>query len=423
MKKEFVMKVCFVVMGFGKKVEYETGRVLDLDATYEAIIEPAVASNGLRCIRADEITQSGIIDVKMYEMLLRADLVIADISTGNVNAVYELGVRHALRPNSTIIMTEDQGKLYFDLNHISTFQYQHFGDDILAREARRAVKDLGALIGSVMAAQAVDSPVYTYLPKLLSPRMSDEEYEELLGEAEEAHQRFSRHMREGEKLMRQSKHELACQEFAAAHAMRPGEPNVVQKLALNTYKSKQPTELEALQAGLQLIGLLQPEESNDPETVGIAGAISKRLWLLEGNRDSLDASIQFYRRGFEVKRDYYNGQNLAQCFEFRAQVQSERSEKVFDFMCAQKIREILLKSLHRVLDSEDFFERPDKRWIYATLANCHFACEQPEQAEPFEHKFLGAAEAQWEIETYMTGKDELFRIRADRLSTLSQAQA
>ena len=142
------MKVCFVVMGFGKKTEYETGRTLDLNATYETIIEPAVTAQGLRCIRADEITQSGFIDVKMYEMLLRADLVIADISTGNVNAVYELGVRHALRPNSTIIMNEDQGKLYFDLNHVSTFRYQHFGDDILAREAKRAVKDLGELTES-----------------------------------------------------------------------------------------------------------------------------------------------------------------------------------------------------------------------------------------------------------------------------------
>ncbi|HEB06498.1 MAG TPA: hypothetical protein ENI10_18195, partial [Halomonas sp.] len=170
------MKVCFVVMGFGKKTEYETGRTLDLNATYETIIEPAVTAQGLRCIRADEITQSGFIDVKMYEMLLRADLVIADISTGNVNAVYELGVRHALRPNSTIIMNEDRGKLYFDLNHINTFSYQHFGDDILAREAKRAVKELGELIGAVMAAQAVDSPVYTFLPKLISPRMSDEEY-------------------------------------------------------------------------------------------------------------------------------------------------------------------------------------------------------------------------------------------------------
>jgi len=58
------VKVCFVVMGFGKKTEYETGRTLDLNATYETIIEPAVTAQGLRCIRADEITQSGFIDVK-----------------------------------------------------------------------------------------------------------------------------------------------------------------------------------------------------------------------------------------------------------------------------------------------------------------------------------------------------------------------
>lgn len=416
------MKVCFVVMGFGKKTEYETGRTLDLNATYETIIEPAVTAQGLRCIRADEITQSGFIDVKMYEMLLRADLVIADISTGNVNAVYELGVRHALRPNSTIIMNEDQGKLYFDLNHVSTFRYQHFGDDILAREAKRAVKDLGELIGAVMAAQAVDSPVYTFLPKLLSPRMSDEEYEELLEEAEEAQQRFSRHMREGERFMRQSRHDLASREFAAARDMKPGEPDILQKLALTTYKAKLPDEISALRAGLEIIRTLDPEASNDPETVGVAGAITKRLWLREGDRESLDAAIQFYRRGFEVKRDYYNGENLALCFEFRAQVQAEHSEKVFDFMCAHKIRQMIVKSLLPLFDSPDFFDRPDKRWIYATLANCYFAIENPTEAEAFEHKFLGAANAQWEIDTYMAGKDELFAIRPERLAALSTAE-
>lgn len=99
--------------GVWKKTDFESGRTLDLDATYESIIQPAVASQNIRCIRAGEIVHSGVIDTEMYEMLLRADLVIADISTGNVNAVYELGVRHALRPNSTIIMAEDEGRLYF----------------------------------------------------------------------------------------------------------------------------------------------------------------------------------------------------------------------------------------------------------------------------------------------------------------------
>ena len=60
--------------------------------------------------------RSGIIDVDMYEMLLRADLVVADISTGNANAIYELGVRHALKPRSTIVMKENQGLLQFDLD-------------------------------------------------------------------------------------------------------------------------------------------------------------------------------------------------------------------------------------------------------------------------------------------------------------------
>ena len=113
-----VQPFCFVVMGFGVKTDYETGRTLDLDATYEAIIAPAVMDAGLRCIRADEIVHSGVIDRKMYEALYRADLVVADISTGNINAVYELGVRHALRPYSTIIMKESEGRLHFDLDHV-----------------------------------------------------------------------------------------------------------------------------------------------------------------------------------------------------------------------------------------------------------------------------------------------------------------
>src|SRR5512134_2720744 len=108
-------QVCFVIMGFGKKCDYgEKVRTLDLNATYDAIIKPAVTAAGLRCIRADEIKHSGEIDVKMYELLLRADLVIADISTANPNALYELGVRHALRPYSTILMKEEEGKFHFD---------------------------------------------------------------------------------------------------------------------------------------------------------------------------------------------------------------------------------------------------------------------------------------------------------------------
>jgi len=56
-------KTCFVIMGFGPKTDFETGRVLDLDKSYKEMIKPAVEGAGLKCIRADEIRHSGVIDV------------------------------------------------------------------------------------------------------------------------------------------------------------------------------------------------------------------------------------------------------------------------------------------------------------------------------------------------------------------------
>src|SRR5260370_24036074 len=172
-------KVCFVVMGFGKKTDHsdstDKARTLDLDAAYAAIIKPAVLAAGLECIRADEISHSGSIDKKMYEMLLRADLVVADISTANPNALYELGVRHALRPRRTIVIKEADGRFIFDLNHLATLQYKHLGEDIGVKEAQVKVPALRALIDSVMTKSKTDSPVYTYLQGLSAPMMSPSE--------------------------------------------------------------------------------------------------------------------------------------------------------------------------------------------------------------------------------------------------------
>jgi hypothetical protein len=72
---------CFVVMGFGKKTDFQTGRVLDLNKSYQYMIKPAAEDAGLECIRADEIVSAGLIDVPMYRQLLTADVVIADLST------------------------------------------------------------------------------------------------------------------------------------------------------------------------------------------------------------------------------------------------------------------------------------------------------------------------------------------------------
>lgn len=403
-------KVCFVVMGFGKKTDYESGRTLDLDATYETIIQPAAVDQGLRCIRADEIMHSGMIDTEMYEMLLRADLVVADISTGNVNAMYELGVRHALRPFSTIIMKETDGKLHFDLNHVNTFDYKHLGEDIGAREAERAKRELKALIAEVMAAGKPDSPVYTYLPKLQQPRLTEEEYGDLLDGREAAQMLLVNFIRSGEQALKESRHQEAARAFAAVAEMKAGEPYIVQLLALATYKSKEPSELDALITGLRIIDELDPDHSNDPETLGITGAMRKRLWLLTKDHVQLDAAIRFYGRGFEVRRDYYNGENLALCYDYRAGVQSDPAEAQYDRMSARKVRLTLIELLTEALASPSFDDRSDRRWVFATLANCFFALGRTQDGNRHEAAFMAETPVAWELETYNAGKSAVIEM-------------
>lgn len=412
-------KVCFVVMGFGKKTDYESGRTLDLDATYEAIIKPAADAADLRCIRADEIMHSGIIDTKMYEMLLRAELVVADISTGNVNAVYELGVRHALRPNSTIIMTESKGRLYFDLNHVATFKYDHLGDDIGVREAKRAQKDLADLMKAAIAAAIPDSPVYTFMPALRGPRLTDEEFEQLLDNAESEQDDLAASIQAGDKAIAESRFEDAVNAFNNAEKIKSQDPYIIQKLALATYKSKKPSPLEALIKGLMIIELLNPVRSNDPETLGITGAIRKRLWQETNDLAQLDSAIIFYERGFNIRQDYYNGENLALCYEHRAATQNNLEDAMFDRVSAKKIRRTIIELLIPLVDSPEFQERSDKKWVFATIANCSFALLDDVTGNLYEEMFRKENTAQWEIETYEVSKEAVIKMRGNKLEVIA----
>ena len=140
------MKTCFVVQGFGEKTDLATGRTFDLDASYE-VVKDAVESAGLRCVRADEVVQSGTIEGPMYEWLLRADLVIADLSTANLNATFELGVRYGLKGRATIILAEQGFKNPFDVSHIIIRRYEHLQRDqscISAQRSREKVARAGA---------------------------------------------------------------------------------------------------------------------------------------------------------------------------------------------------------------------------------------------------------------------------------------
>jgi hypothetical protein len=52
----------------------------------------------------------------MFQDLLMAELVVADLTVDNPNVWYEIGVRHALRTSGAVLTFALRSRLPFDLN-------------------------------------------------------------------------------------------------------------------------------------------------------------------------------------------------------------------------------------------------------------------------------------------------------------------
>src|SRR5438445_11078938 len=107
----------FVAMPFGNK------EGIDFNKIYSDLIKPALESVGFEVFRADEEMRAGDIRTDMFQELLLADLVVADLSIDNPNVWYELGVRHALRSRGVIQIACRREYMPFDLYTDRTLTY------------------------------------------------------------------------------------------------------------------------------------------------------------------------------------------------------------------------------------------------------------------------------------------------------------
>ena len=374
------MPTCFVVMGFGKKTDYRSGRVLDLDKSYKNIIKPAVTAAGYECVRADEIQHAGNINVPMYEQLLNADIVVADVSTYNENAFYELGVRHALKPYTTITIAEDKLIFPFDIGQIAIRQYHHLGEDIGFDEAMRMQDELKKAVTIVGQNAAVDSPVYTFLNRLQPPVLAKEELKraaqaiaQQAPTASTADQPTIRAlMDQVDACFKRSDFVTAKSLLSVVRSMMPNDAYVVQKLALATYKSKMPTTIDALKEAEQLLLSLRPETSTDTETLGLYGSVQKRLWDELKDIGQLNRAIWASEKGFYVKNDYYNGINLAYMLNVRAALpEADPGEAIADFVVAQRTRRKVLELCQSSLNATSKPSGENQFWIMATMSQAY----------------------------------------------------
>lgn len=383
-------KTCFVVMGFGVKTDYHTSRELDLDKSYKYIIKQAIEDAGLKCIRADEIPHAGTIDVPMFEQLLRADVVLADLSTSNLNAIYELGVRHALRPRTTIIIAEEQFANPFDTSHILIRRYRHDGKVLDIEEVDRFRKELAQAIVDIVNAEQDDSPVYTFLQNLEPPVELTSKASITLGAVVPAapeptkptlanlQQQLEEAKKNQDFLMAKSLAKTLCD-------MAPRQSQYVQQLALLTYKSQYPDKLSALHEAAEILQPLQPLNSNNAETLGLWGAIHKRLFDITHERSDLDMAINSYEKGYRLLNDYYNGINWAYLLNLRATLAKDKAEAITDFMLARRTREEIVAiadakfaELMAIKDVDNF---DDRYWVLATKAEAYVGLEKETEAQ------------------------------------------
>ena len=148
----------FIIRPFGTKND------IDFNDVEEKLIDPALNRLDITGRTTMEIRRQGNIRLDMFQRLLTADVVIADISIQNANVYYELGVRHALRGKHTFMIRASGADLKtdevpFDLKTDRYLTYD-------GKNPAASIDDLFEGLKQTLNAKQQDSPVFQMLPDL-----------------------------------------------------------------------------------------------------------------------------------------------------------------------------------------------------------------------------------------------------------------
>lgn len=412
---------CFVVIGFGTKPSYATGvaRMLDLNQTYTKLIKPVFDELGIKCQRACDMNVSGSIDQVMIKAINESDIVICDITCLNANAIWELGVRHALKKCHTIIIS-DWAHLSptppFDVSHHVIQGYQHSPDGITDEEAERFKKVLKGIIENLENnLLSSDSPVHDIL---------DPDKSSLFGNSDPAPvlEPFSSLMARAEAAKKKKDWKLAISLFDTAKsyvdrnlAPKSDLPFIECRRALCTYKSDE-KDLFVLAQAMAILQPLAPKDTQDVEILGLSGAINKRIFEVNDNPKYLEEAIWYYDRGFSLKQDYYNGINAAYMQYKKASIQKLNGNDEWEDTRtdADSMRNKVLKVCLAIEAGEGFAENKDRDWVLFTIAEAYNYKEDAGKQSTYEEQAKVAAAAtddEFALSTYEDQKAKIAVIK------------
>jgi hypothetical protein len=405
-------ELCFVLMPFGKKPD-AGGTLVDFDAVYHELIAPAIRLADLDPLRADEEMTGGIIHKPMFERLLLCPYAVADLSTANANVFYELGVRHAVRPYSTVLIFGEGGRLPFDVAPLRAIPYRLTPSGTPAD----TVPTEALLAAALQEARknAADSPVFQLVDGITPLDISHiktDVFRDRVRYSAEVKERLAAARPQGVEAIRAIETELTpivdaeagvvIDLFLSYRAVKAWDNMIALAQTMSSPLAATVMVQEQLALALNRAGrgalaekiLVDLIERRGPssETCGILGRVYKDRWegaLKNGDtllaRGFLEKAIATYLRGFETDwRDAFPGINAVTLMELREPPDPRRLQ----------ILPVVAYSVERRIAAG----KPDY-WDYATLLELAVLAKEEQPAADAAAQALAAVRERWEPET------------------------
>jgi tetratricopeptide (TPR) repeat protein len=399
-------------MPFGTKPD-ASGALIDFDAVYNELIGPAIREADLEPLRADEEMTGGIIHKGMFERLILCEFAVADLTTLNANVFYELGVRHAVRPYSTILLFAEGRRLPFDVSMLRALPYR-LDDSGRPVNLPRTQAKLADLLEAARAATP-DSPVFALVPGWKAPEVDPATTDTFRGhvaDADHVKARLAKARRQGADAIRGVESEMgdignqdagvvidlflsyrACTAwsdmvrlYGAMSATLRKTVMVREQLAL-AYNRLGETETAE-----RILNQLIAERGPSSETYGILGRVYKDRWEKAARAGDtmmsdglLNKAIDAYLKGFEADwRDAYPGINAVTLMEL-SEPPDERREQILP---------VVRYAVERRIASG----KPDY-WDYATVVELAVLGGDEKRARTALGQALASLPRPWETET------------------------
>ncbi|QGZ38098.1 uncharacterized protein DUF4071 [Pseudoduganella flava] len=411
--------LCFVLMPFGRKADAH-GRTIDFDAVYRQAILPAITAAGMESLRADEEAAGGIIHKPMFERLVLCDFAIADLTGANANVFYELGVRHAARPHTTILLFAEGGMLPFDVAALRALPYLLQADGTPA-DAAGTSQRIGTLLRNSRR-PVIDSPLYQLLndyPDI--QRDKTDVFRGRVAYSQGVKTRLASARRNGRDAVWQVERDIDAElRQQGTTGLADAEAGILVDLLLS-YRATEAWHdmlrlVELLPAPLDRTVLVREQQAfalnragdddaaermlrdllrergPNSETCGLLGRVYKGRWqqaAAQGRVAEADgwlrAAIDVYRQGFESDwRDTYPGINLLTLMECAAEQDAERAE----------LLPVVLYAARRRLAAA-----PEDYWNHATMLELHVLRDDRPAAQRCMGAVLNRAREAWEPDT------------------------